>query len=244
MQNLAIHVDNQLCAKYSGPSQTYAVQDLPCTAPLDGTLLRLQLMAQNYLQIAEAIAFADEMTCKLRLILLLTTISTYIKLYLDESIPKGTIVTASSSLHDLQLVIDKMVAGSADQSFLSEAEIHPWIQLEFPRVVNVIRVVITQRLEGDIAHFANVGIFVGNAPAVPGELYSTAHTCNTYEGPSEFGKIDVIQCVNDVDEPMIGKYLVVQRLDLSTQSLSFGEIAVHVSGNECNLMNLSMKETA
>jgi hypothetical protein len=77
----------------------------------------------------------------------------------------------------------------------------------------------TNRYDGTGERFQNVGIHVGDEPAVIGGLVTNPE-CAIFVGPSATGNIEQITCT----QPLTGLYLQIQLRDPNPQYLQINEI--------------------
>ncbi len=119
-------------------------------------------------------------------------------------------------------------ARKRDFSFHTELEQFPWFQLEFPISVAVQYVVIVQRIDAEGHQFANVSMTLGDNHAIHGQL-STNPEIAFFSGPSQTGRINVIQC----NSTYSGKYFQMQKIGDVFQSLMFAEILVYIDEDLC-----------
>ncbi len=69
--------------------------------------------------------------------------------------------------------------------------------------------------------FLDVGIYVGNEPAVYGEL-SRNRKCTFYEGPPQNAEILELEC----DSPISGQYLILQITNWSNEVMMVNDVSV------------------
>ncbi len=150
--------------------------------------------------------------------------------FLDNAIQskKRPVVSGSSDECGSLYAVDGFVDSKPVKNFISDQQNHPWFQLMFPEKVNVIRVIVFQKLESGDHELENVGIFVGDQPSAKGKI-STNTLCGKVKGyPSDTKKVYQVACA----ENSRGTYLTVQKLNNSLQVLAISEVIVHVSGSK------------
>jgi hypothetical protein len=81
---------------------------------------------------------------------------------------------------------------------------------------------ITNRKDGKGNRLRNVGVHVGDQPAVMIGKLLTNPKCAIFLGPSDTGRVEVIMCT----QPMVGRYLQVQMRESSRTVLFINEIEV------------------
>jgi hypothetical protein len=119
-----------------------------------------------------------------------------------------------------KFAIDNIVVSEAANIYRSVKEVLPWFQLEFVKAMDVRLVSITMRK----VRGSNVGIYVGNQPAVIG-----ANVTNPVCAISKSYSIDQFKNVENITckEPLVGRYLQVQLMRFTKdQFLQINEIEV------------------
>ncbi len=136
-----------------------------------------------------------------------------------------TVIQSSETKHDCSphRATDGWISKQAAWTYETEAIKQPWFQVEFAKPLEVIRVVVFKRMDQlDETHiFKDIGVFVGDEPAVGGKLSSNPRCTNVSESSSIF----VFGCD---DGPLTGKYLIIQKMTSRLEQLAFGEVIVHV----------------
>ncbi len=145
--------------------------------------------------------------------------------------PENTIFSSPS--HDIDKATDGFVGNLlGDFSFQTHQQTNPWFQLEFPTPVEVIYVVIVQRIDAEGEQFKDVKMTLGDTPATNGQL-STNPEIAFFSGPSQTGRIDVIP----TSHSQTGKYFIMQKTGEGQQQLMFGEILVYIGEDLCQSGN-------
>jgi hypothetical protein len=132
--------------------------------------------------------------------------------------------------------IDGLVASQGTKLYHSHKEIQPWFQLEFVKAAVVKGVTFTNRISSHGDRFQNVGIYVGDQPAVIGGLVTNPE-CAIFEGPSADGSIEHIMC----RKPLVGRYLQVQLREPSPSILQINEIEVLATRRKSVLLLITEK---
>jgi hypothetical protein len=144
-------------------------------------------------------------------VLYLSVRPTSSSVYSTGAVNYGPIFAIDGLVHD-------GTTGDAKQ-FISVLTVQPWFQMEFveARVVNGIT--FTNRKDCCGGRFQNVGIHVGDQPAMVGALVTNPE-CVIFVGPSATGSVDQITCT----QPLTGQYLQIQLRDPNPQHLQINEI--------------------
>ncbi len=104
----------------------------------------------------------------------------------------------------------------------ASGEVLPWLQVEFDEPETVEALFLTSRPDCCMEQVNNVKITVGNMPAVVGQPSPNAHECAHFEGGIGLGETAEITC----DDPIPGKYLVLQKMEDTLFSINELQICV------------------
>jgi hypothetical protein len=144
-------------------------------------------------------------------------------LYLSVRPTSSSVYSTGAVNYGPIFAIDGLVsAGYTDgytKQFISVLTVQPWFQMEFSEARVVNGITFTNRKDCCGERFQNVGIHVGDQPAVVGALVTNPE-CVIFVGPSATGSVDQITCT----QPLTGRYLQVQLKDPNPQHLQINEI--------------------
>ncbi len=119
--------------------------------------------------------------------------------------------------------LDNVIIYNLNEGFYhSKHEENPWLQLDFNHTpMTVVSLSIMMRFDCCFDWFNRIGIYVGNEPAVQGQI-SRNQVCAYYEGPPRTKAVIGLECEN----PISGQYLVIQRVQLYESKLMINEVEV------------------
>ncbi len=117
--------------------------------------------------------------------------------------------------------IDGLISDHSVGIFHSEHDKYAWLQLDFSTPVTVKLLSIVMRYDCYADWFNDVGIYVGNKPAIYGQV-SRNGKCTYYEGPAQNGETVELAC----DAPVSGQYLIVQKVDWSYEPMMVNDLSV------------------
>ena len=129
----------------------------------------------------------------------------------------------NANSYGVQFAVDGLTFASEIQTFITQHEYRPWLQVEFSYLKRVTGITLTTRLDCCGDRFLYVGVHVGNIAAIDNELSSNP-MCYYYPGPTTNGNTIAMNC----GTPLIGKYLLIQMRGSATDAiLEIAELVVH-----------------
>ncbi len=142
----------------------------------------------------------------------------------------NVVVASSSSVYDdtgsylpTNAIDNLVIYEGSNGLFRSDNEQHAWLQISFNSTTMTIEsLTIITRLDCCADKFKNIGVYVGNDPAVKGNV-SRNKKCAFYKGPAPFsGAMLKLEC----QMPTSGRYLVIQRIDQTSEPITTNEISL------------------
>ncbi len=122
---------------------------------------------------------------------------------------------------DPSLVLDGVISYKIGHVFLSEIEIHPWLQVAFEDEVEIVKIIVAMRQDCCHDLFQDVKVAIGDEPAEIGQITANEE-CDFFEGPHKFADDVHFNC----KRPLRGHYVVIQRTSDLLDYFNFDDVTI------------------